>query len=264
MLLRVAFWLIMAFLLAPLAIIVLFSFHSSQALSFPFQGFSLRWYADMVGSPQLIDSILTSLIVAFGTAVITLILGLSASLAWLRLQPKARTLLEALTITPIALPGLFVGVALLIGFSIAHVRLDKLTIIIAHVVISLPVMMIAMRARLELFDSMLEEASRDLGANSIQTFRRITLPLILPTLISAAMLTFAISLDEFVVTGFVNGTETTLPMFIWSMMRRTVTPLINAISTVILIATLAILFTSNFIEQASRRRQLRGRSTQSE
>ena len=260
MLLRLAVWTVMGFLLAPLAIIILFSFHSSQALSFPFQGVSLRWYAEMFGNPQLVDAIVTSLIVAFGTAIITLILGLSASLAWLRMKPRARSVLEGLTITPIALPGLFIGVALLIGFSLFRVPLDKLTIIVAHVVISLPVMMIVMRARLELFDTMLEEASRDLGANSLQTFRRVTLPLILPTLISAAILTFAISLDEFVVTGFVNGTETTLPMFIWSMMRRTVTPLINAISTVLLVATLVILVISNYIEQASRRRQLRNRS----
>ena len=262
MLLRLSVWLVMAFLLAPLFIIILFSFHATQALSFPFQGFSLRWYRDMFGNPQLTHAIFTSLIVAFATAIITLLIGMGASLAWLRFSSRARNIIEVLTITPIALPGLFIGVSLLIAFSFFGVTLGKLTIIVSHVVISLPILIIAMRARLALFDSMLEEASRDLGASATQTFRRVTLPLIMPTLISAAILTFAISLDEFVVTGFVSGTETTLPMFIWSMMRRTVTPLINAISTVILIATLIMLLISNYIEGSRRRRELSWRASE--
>lgn len=262
MLLRISVWLVMGFLLAPLFIIILFSFHASQALSFPFQGFSLRWYGDIFGNPQLTHAIVTSLIIAAATAIVTLLIGIGASLAWLRVSPRARTILEALTITPIALPGLFIGVSLLIAFSLLNVSLGKLTIIVSHVVISLPILIIAMRARLALFDPMLEEASRDLGASTAQTFRRVTLPLIMPTLISAAILTFAISLDEFVVTGFVSGTETTLPMFIWSMMRRTVTPLINSISTVILIATLGILVLSNYIEESRRRRELSRRASE--
>lgn len=262
MILRTFVALVIGFLVAPLLIIVLFSFHATASLSFPFQGFSLRWYGALFEDAQLGDAMLTSLLVALVTAVATLFLGMCASLAWLRLGGRARAAVEAVTITPIALPGLFIGVSLLIALAMFQVSLGKVTIIIAHIVISMPIVMIAMRARLALFDTMLEEASRDLGANSLYTFRKVTLPLIMPTLVSAAVLTFAISLDEFIVTGFVSGTETTLPMFIWSMMRRTVTPMINAISTVILIATLAILLISSHIERTRRAQSLRARESE--
>ncbi|RWB35817.1 ABC transporter permease [Mesorhizobium sp.] len=241
MLLKLVVWTILAFLLAPLVIIVLFSFHASPSLSFPFAGFSLRWYEELLGNPQLSAAVLKSLGVALLTAVITLLLGATASLAWLRSGRPGRSLIEALTITPIALPGLFVGVSLLVLFAQAGVQLSTVTIVISHVVIAIPIMIVAMKARLTLFDLSLEEASRDLGASQLQTFARVTLPLIAPTLISSAILAFAVSFDEFVVTSFVAGTETTLPMYIWSMMRRTVTPLINAISTLALAFSMVIL-----------------------
>lgn len=241
MLLRIAVWSIMAFLLAPLVLIVLFSFHASSSLSFPFTGFSLRWYGELLSNTQLRDAVARSLAIATATAVITLLLGATASLAWLRLGRRGRGLIEALTITPIALPGLFIGVALLVLFAQAGVQLSTYTIVAAHVVIAIPILIVAMRARLSLFDPSLEEAARDLGASYMQTFARVTLPLMAPTLISSAILAFAISFDEFVVTSFVAGTETTLPMYIWSMMRRTVTPLINAVSTLALAFSVAIL-----------------------
>ncbi|MGY5809088.1 ABC transporter permease [Rhizobium sp. LEGMi198b] len=259
MLLRFVVWLTIAFLLLPLAIIVLFSFHASPSLSFPFTGFSLRWYAEVFNNEQLRAAIVKSLYIALLTALVTLLLGATASLAWVRLGRAGRGLIEALCITPIALPGLFVGVALLTLFAQTGVQLSTITIVVAHVVIAIPIMIVAMRARLALFDPSLEEAARDLGASQLQTFRKVTLPLIAPTLISSSILAFAVSFDEFVVTSFVAGTETTLPMFIWSMMRRTVTPLINAISTLALVFSVAILLGAWFIGQVRRRSALTDR-----
>lgn len=241
MLLRLVVWTILAFLVAPLIIIVLFSFHASASLSFPFTGFSLRWYQEIFGNTQLAGAVTKSLVIAFFTALVTLVLGASASLGWLRLDRVGRAVIEAMSVTPIALPGLFVGVSLLVLFAQAGIRLSTLTIVISHVVIALPILIVAMKARLALFDPSLEEAARDLGASQRQTFARVTLPLIAPTLISSAILAFAVSFDEFVVTSFVAGTETTLPMYIWSMMRRTVTPMVNAISTLVLLFSVAIL-----------------------
>src|SRR5690606_35390302 len=117
------------------------------------------------------------------------------------------------------------GVSLLLLFAQLKLPLSAATIVIAHVVLALPMLVIAMRARLALFDPSLEEASRDLGASVSKTFTRVTLPLVAPTLVASALLAFAVSFDEFVVTAFIAGTETTLPMFVWSMMRRTVTPM---------------------------------------
>lgn len=243
MLLRAVVYLTIAFLLAPLAIIVLFSFHSTPALSFPFEGFSLRWYAELMGNAQLLHALGKSLLIASATAVITLFLGALASLAWLRLPSRGRLVLELICIIPIAMPALFIGVALLVGFAQLRLSLSTLTIVLGHVVLTLPMLMVAMRAKLALFDPSLEDAARDLGAGTFETFRRVTLPLAMPTLLASTILSFAVSFDEFVVTSFVSGTQTTLPLFIWSMMRRTVTPLINAVSTLsLLFSVLLIVF----------------------
>lgn len=260
MLLRIIVWSILGFLLAPLILIVLFSFHSSPALSFPFQGFSLRWYEELWNNKELGKALWNSLYIAFFTALLTLILGTGASLAWLRLSHWGRAGLEVLTITPIALPGLFLGVSLLVLFSQAAIQLSSITIIIGHVLLALPILIVAMKARLALFDPSLEEAARDLGASQKQTFARVTLPIIAPTLISSAVLAFAVSFDEFVVTSFVAGTETTLPMYIWSMMRRTVTPLINAISSLALFFSIAILVGALVIGRLRRRTMMADRA----
>jgi spermidine/putrescine transport system permease protein len=252
-LLRLVVWLTLGFLLAPLLIIVMFSFHSSPSLSFPFEGVSLRWYREIFDNPQLLAAVIKSLQIAFMTAITTLLLGLTASLAWLRLSIRGRQLIEFLCVTPIALPGLFVGVSLLVVLGQAGIPLSTITIVFAHVVLTLPILIVAMRARLALFDRSLEDASRDLGATQSQTFARVTLPLIAPTLISSAILAFAVSIDEFVVTAFVSGIETTVPMFIWSSMRRTVTPLINAISTLALLFSVLTLLTAWLVSRVRRR-----------
>ncbi len=241
MILRGIVYLTLAFLIAPLLIIVLFSFHSTPSLSFPFMGFSLRWYEQVFSDSQLAGALLKSAKIALWTALITVVLGAGASLAWLRLPKTGRTIVEALCVTPIGLPGLFLGVALLVLFAQLGVTLSSLTIVLAHVLLTLPILIVTMKARLALFDPSLEEAARDLGANQRQTFAKVTLPLIAPTLISCAILSLAISFDEFVLTSFVSGTESTLPMYIWSMMRRTVTPLINAISTLALALSILVL-----------------------
>lgn len=252
MLLRFIVYLTLAFLIAPILIIVLFSFHATPSLAFPFTGFSLRWYEELFGDEQLLAALGRSLLVASGTTIVTLALGVCASLAWLRLPARGRALLEVACILPIALPALFVGVALLVGFAQVRLPLSIPTILIGHVLLTLPMLMVAMRARLALFDPSLEEAARDLGAGIIGTFRRVTLPLVAPTLIASAVLGFALSFDEFVVTSFVAGNETTLPLFIWSMMRRTVTPLINAISTLALAFSVLLLITAIVIGQIRR------------
>lgn len=260
MILKLTVWLILGFLLAPIAIIVLFSFHASPALSFPFQGLSLRWYAELLGNAQLGNALLKSLVIATATAVICLIIGAAAALAWLRVGARTRLALEILWLTPIALPGLFVGVSLLVLFAQTGFQLSTITIIIGHVVIALPVLILTMRARLALFDPSLEEAARDLGANQLQVFWKVTLPLIMPTLLAAAILAFAVSFDEFIVTVFVAGTETTLPMYVWSMMRRTVTPLINAVSTLALAISIAVLCIAWMIGHMRRRTAIAART----
>lgn len=242
MVLRIFVILALAFMLMPLISITLFSFHETSALTFPFTGFSLRWYKELLNNAPLFEALKTSLTIATLVTVATVFLGLGFSLMWLRLKSRGRTFLELLCIVPIALPGLFIGVALLIFF--AEIRLDRswLSIAIAHILLALPILAITMRARLALYDATLDEAARDLGASELNVFFYVTLPLIGPYIFACGLLAFAISFDEFILTFFVSGVETTMPMFIWSMMRRTVTPIINAISTVTLLITIAALF----------------------
>lgn len=260
MILRCIVFATLAFLIAPLLVIILFSFHATPSLSFPFTGFSLRWYEQLFTDAQLGGALLKSLKIAVCTAIVTVLLGAGASLAWLRLKKRGRAVIEALCVTPIALPGLFLGVALLVMFAELGITLSSVTIVCAHVLLTLPILIVTMKARLALFDPSLEEAARDLGANQRQTFSRVTLPLIAPTLISCAILSLAISFDEFVLTSFVSGTETTLPMFIWSMMRRTVTPLINAISTLALAFSIAVLIGAWAVGRLRRNRAIAGRT----
>jgi spermidine/putrescine transport system permease protein len=260
MLLRIIVWGVLFFLVAPIVVIVLFSFHATPSLSFPFQGVSLRWYREVFEDPLIGAAVLESLEIATVTAIVTLLLGGTASLAWLRSKGIGRGVIEAISITPIALPGLFIGLSLLAFFAQIEMQLSMMTIVIAHVVLALPIMMIAMKARLTLFDPALEEAARDLGATPLQTFRRVTLRLMAPTLISSAILAFAVSFDEIVVTSFVAGAETTLPMYVWSAMRRTVTPLINAISTLALAFSIVILLGGLLVGHISRRSIVAARS----
>lgn len=241
MFLRLYALIYVAFLYGPLLLIVLFSFHSSPSLSFPLEGFSLRWYYQLFSDPGTLASLQNSCIVGFCAAIATAIIGSCTALGLSRLSGPFKTSIAFLNFAPIGLPGLFLGIALLILFAQMGLERSLLTVIIGHVLFTLPFFIEAARSRVEYFDLSLEEASRDLGATAQQTFRLITLPIILPTLIGATILTFAISFDEFIITVFTSGNDDTLPLFIWGMMRRSVTPVINAASVVALSLSLVVI-----------------------
>jgi len=239
--LRIYLWAYLFFLFAPIAIIVLFSFHATPALVFPFDGFSLRWYQDLLSRHDFIASLRNSLIVGTCTAIITTVLGTFAALALIRLKEPLKSWFAFANFAPVGFPGLFLGIALLILFAQLNIARSLLTITIAHVLFALPFFVEAVRSRVVYFDVSLEEAARDLGATPVQTFRLITLPILAPTIIGGAILTFALSFDELIITVFVSGNDTTLPLYIWSMMRRTVDPSINAASVIALGLSIAVL-----------------------
>ncbi|GLU29831.1 ABC transporter permease [Brucella sp. NBRC 12950] len=228
--LRLYVGLFLFMLFAPIVLIGLFSFNGSEALTFPIESLSLRWYQAMFSDPQLLNAFKNSLIVGVATTVITTILGSMTAIGLARVSGRTKTVLSLLTFFPIALPGLFVGIALLIMIAQFGIQRSLITVTLAHVLITIPFFVESSRSRLEYFDLSLEEAARDLGAGPLTAFRLVTLPIIAPTLLGAAILSFAISFDEVIITIFVSGNESTLPLFIWSMMRRSVTPLINAAS----------------------------------
>jgi spermidine/putrescine transport system permease protein len=245
------------FLWGPLLVVVLFSLHSTAALSFPFRGFSLRWYDEIFSSPEVRSAAENSLVVATVTAASTFVLGTLAAYGLTRTRSRARGPLALLFFLPITLPGLFIGTALLVAFARVHLTLSLATVTLAHLVYVFPFFFLIARAALDRLDPALEEAAADLGAGRWLVFRRVTLPQVWPVLVGAACLAFALSFDEFVITFFVIGPDSTLPMFIWSSLRRTIDPSINAISTLLLLFTL-LLFVATFALTSWSERRRRG------
>ncbi|HEX7248296.1 MAG TPA: ABC transporter permease [Actinomycetota bacterium] len=228
------------FLFVPLGVVVLFSFNAGGSLTFPFAGFSMRWYREIVDSPAFRDAVLNSAIVASVVAIVTLLFGTLAAYGLTRASSRFRAPVAVLLFLPLTLPGLFLGLSLLVMFARVEIDLSLRTVMIAHLVYVLPYYLLVSVAALQRLDPALEEAGADLGANGWLVFRRVTLPQVWPVLVAAACLAFALSFDEFIITFFVIGPESTLPLFIFSTLRRTVDPSVNAISSLLLAITLAL------------------------
>lgn len=234
------------FLIMPLAVVVLFSFHETASLSFPFTGFSLRWYREVLASAEFRDATQNSLVVATAVAAATLFLGSLAAYGLSRSTSRLRGSLALLFFLPITLPGLFLGLALLSFFAGIDIKLSLATVAIGHFVYVFPYFLLIAKAALDRMDAALEEAAADLGADPWIVFRRVTMPQIWPVLAGATSLAFALSFDEFVITFFVIGPQSTLPLYIWSGLRRTIDPSINTISTLLMMVTL-VLFAIAFL-----------------
>jgi spermidine/putrescine transport system permease protein len=248
----------LVFLWAPLLLVALFSLHSTGSLTFPFEGFSTRWYDEVFSSEEVRSAARNSMVVATSTALITLVLGTLAAYGLTRSSSRLRGPLSLLFFLPITLPGLFIGIALLVAFSRVEVTLSLVTVTIAHLVYVFPFFFLVARAAIERLDPALEETAADLGASRWTVFRRVTLPQVWPILVGAACLAFALSFDEFVITFFVIGPDSTLPLYIWSGLRRTIDPTINAISTLLLLFTM-LLFVITFLLTTWSERRRRGR-----
>jgi ABC-type spermidine/putrescine transport system permease subunit II len=234
--------LVIIYLFFPIAIIFLFSFNSSPAVSFPIRGLSTRWYLEIVRSDIFLSALENSLIVAVLTTLVCLSLGTLAALALTRYNFRYKSLLQPLYILPLSLPGLFVGLALLSYFISLNIKLSLGTVIVGHLIYTLPYFVLVSSARLERFDRTLEEAGQDLGCTPWQTFWKVTFPIIAPSIIGAATIVFALSFDEFLITFFVIGAESTMPMLVWSMMRKSIDPRVNAISVILMLASVIMIY----------------------
>jgi spermidine/putrescine transport system permease protein len=236
--------LVYLFLYAPIIVLVILSFNSSR-FSTVWQGFSWRWYELAWKDKELIGSLRMSLIIAMATTVIATVIGTGAALAMARYRFRFKQIAEALVYLPVIIPEIVIGFSVAGLFGLLGVSFGISTVIAAHVAFAISYVVFVVRARVATFDPKLEEAAMDLGATPLQTFLRVTLPLILPGIVSAALLVFTISLDDFVITSFVAGPgAATLPIKIYSMVKTGVTPEINAISTILLMATVLLVFVS--------------------
>jgi spermidine/putrescine transport system permease protein len=234
--------LVIFYLFFPIAIITLFSFNASPAVSFPIRSLSLRWYGEILSSPNFLFALKNSLVVASLTTILCLVIGMCAALAVTRYSFRMKPFVQGVFLLPLSLPGLFIGLALLSFFISLKVRLSLGTVILGHLIYTLPYFFLVASARLERFDRILEEVSQDLGCNAWQTFWKVNFPIVSPSILGAALIVFALSFDEFLITFFVIGTQSTLPMLIWSMMRKSIDPRVNAISVILIVASLVFIY----------------------
>jgi spermidine/putrescine transport system permease protein len=236
--------LVYLFLYAPIVVLVVLSFNNSR-FSTIWQGFSWRWYELAYKDTELIASLRMSLIIASLTTVIATVIGTAAAIALARYRIKFRQTTESLVYLPVIIPEIVIGFATAALFGFLGVKFGISTVVATHVAFAVAYVIFVVRARVATFDPKLEEAAMDLGATPVQTFVRVTLPIILPGIVSAALLVFTISLDDFVITSFVAGPgAATLPIKIYSMVKTGVTPEINAISTILLVVTVLLVFLS--------------------
>jgi spermidine/putrescine transport system permease protein len=232
-----------AFLYFPIAVLVVYSFNGSGVGGFPPSAWTLGWYRQLFADSALWDAVLNSAIVAVVAVCISLGLGLPAASALDRAQFPGKALFRRLVLLPLILPGIITGLSLLMLFVGVGMKLSLFTVILGHGTALISVATTEIFAGLQKMDRAQEEASLDLGANHWRTFWRITFPNLRVSLIAAALLIFTLSLDEIAVTFFLIGRDNTLPLEIWSRLRRGITPEINAISTLILLFSIGtILF----------------------
>ena len=246
--------LIYLFLYLPIFVVIAFSFNSSK-MNIVFEEFTVEWYFRMFDNRQLMQSFVNTIIVAGVSTVLSVIIGTLCALGLYRFEFKLKNMVSSSLYIPIVIPELVFAIALLAFFSALNVPMSMFTLIISHVTFSMPFVVITVRARLAGFDRSIEEAARDLGANALRTFWRVTLPMIAPGVISGGMLALTMSLDDVVVSFFTAGPEsTTLPLKILGMVRKGVSPDVNALSTLMIVGTIGILLTSNFIQERLERK----------
>ncbi len=230
-----------AFLYFPIIVLVVYSFNGGGVGGFPPTNWTLDWYRQLFDDGALWQSVLNSVIVAAFAVVIALGLGLPAALALDRANFPGKALFRRLVLLPLILPGIITGLSLLMLFVAASLKLSLLTVTLGHGTALISVATTELFAGLQKLDRAQEEASLDLGANQWKTFWKITLPNLRVSLIAAALLIFTLSFDEIAVSFFLIGRDNTLPLEIWSRLRRGITPEINAVSTLILCFSITII-----------------------
>lgn len=260
------------FLYAPIVVLIVYSFNASRT-NVVFEGVVNRgpcgpfyWFCELAENGDVLDATRNTLIIALTSTVVATIIGTLAALALQRYSFPFKQLSEATLYIPIVIPEIVMGIGILVFFSAAfrwintnlglqgdnRLVMGLATVIVSHIAFSVPFVILVVRARLHGFDKSLEEAAMDLGANELVTFRRVTLPLIAPGVLSGALLAFTLSLDDFIITFFTTGPgATTLPIYVYGLLRRVITPEVNALSTIWILAVLVLVFLSRQLERRS-------------
>ena len=246
--------LIYVFLFFPIVLLVLFSFNANRYGTFPITGWTLTWYRQAFSDYQVHDAVSTTLKVAGLVTLISAVVGTAAAFPLVRSRLPFREGIRIIFILPIMIPGLLIGVSLLVLFTgTFHWTLSPETAVIGQSVYTTPFVILLVAARLQGFDTALERAAADLGANAFQRLRRVVLPLILPAIFAGGLFAFTLSLDEFIITYFLIGGHNTLPIFIYTQVKFGITPEVNAVASMLLGASLLLLGVAFALPQLVRR-----------
>jgi spermidine/putrescine transport system permease protein len=253
--LRALFLLVVLFLYAPIVILLIFSFNNSELPSFPLSGFTLHWYREFLTNSDLRGALETSAIIAALSSLGAVLLGVLASIALARRRFRGKAAVSALLLSPLVIPYVVFGISLLLLFHQLGIPRSILTVVIGHIVISLPYTILVLVPRIEQIDVSLEEAAYDLGASRLRTFRSITLPLILPAVVSAFLIAFTTSFDEYAVASFVVGTRLTFPIYLYSALRfPSQLPQVIAVAVVVLVISLVVVVAAELGRRLAERR----------
>jgi spermidine/putrescine transport system permease protein len=246
--------LVYLFLFAPVALLVAFSFNANKYGTFPFTGWTTKWYGEVFGDYQIRDALTTTLKIAAEVTLVSTIVGTAAAFPLVRSRLPFRNGIRIGMTLPIMIPGLLIGISLLILFtSVFNWQLSPQTAVIGQSVYTTPFVLLLVAARLQGFDPALERAAADLGANAFRRLRYVVLPLIMPAVFAGALFAFTLSLDEFIITLFLIGPNNTLPIYIYTQVKFGITPEVNALATLLLAASI-VLFALAFALPAAIRR----------
>ncbi len=239
---KLVLWLTIIFLFLPLFVIIVYSFNESKGAEFT--KVSLTWYKELFfNSKALWQALLNSILVAFSSAAVSTVLGTMASIGVNWYKFRGKKFIQTLTYLPMVLPEVIIGISMVIFFSGIHMPLGLFTVFAAHTTFCLPFVFLMVNARLDEFDYSIVEASHDLGATEVQTMFKVVVPAIMPGILSGFLMAITMSLEDFVITFFVSGPgSTTLPLYVYSMIRFGVSPVINSLSVIMIIFTCAVAF----------------------
>jgi spermidine/putrescine transport system permease protein len=239
------------YLYLPIIILVVFSFNA-QRLNLTWEGFTWHWYEVLFSDAKVAYATRNTLTVALLSTIAATAIGTLAALALHRYKFRLHGFSETSLYIPIVIPEIVMGIGLLSLYALFNIKLGLTTITLSHIAFSIPFVALVVRARLHGFDRSVEEAAMDLGANEFATFWRVTLPLILPGVLSGAMLAFTLSLDDFIITFFTAGPgSTTLPLLVYGMVKTHITPEINALSTIWVLTVFVLLLLSQLLQRRS-------------
>jgi len=249
--------LVYLFLFVPIGLLVAFSFNANKYGTFPFTGWTTHWYGQVFGDYQIKDALTTTLRVAIFVTIVSTIVGTAAAFPLVRSKLPFRSAVRVGMTLPIMIPGLLIGVSLLVFLTnVFHLQLSVWTAIVGQSVYTTPFVLLIVAARLQGFDQSLERAASDLGANTFNRMRYVVLPLIAPAVFAGALFAFTLSLDEFIITLFLIGGSNTLPLYIYTQVKFGITPEVNALATLLLLASLVLIALAFVLPTATRRLRL--------